>query len=162
MTKEIKYQQQYNVDEYHKYMESPEWRERKRVAYSIHGKSCQRCGLDDKALLTVHHKTYERMGRENVTTDLAILCETCHNLYHQVHPFVSIQTTDAFILNKAGPFFVPRKKKEKKQLGREYRKPKKYTEISDRFYIAGEERKRKNKSKEQHKRKFGKRNTFFE
>jgi hypothetical protein len=33
-------------------------------------------------LLEVHHRTYERLGRE-LTTDLTVPCNACHELYHE-------------------------------------------------------------------------------
>jgi hypothetical protein len=40
---------------------------------------CSRCG--EKRHLEVHHKTYERLGRE-YDQDLEVLCETCHERHH--------------------------------------------------------------------------------
>lgn len=69
--------------EYARYIQSPAWK-RKRAAYfrATRLDRCQGCG--DKEKLHVHHKTYERLGHENLT-DLVVVCETCHALIHQRH-----------------------------------------------------------------------------
>jgi 5-methylcytosine-specific restriction endonuclease McrA len=44
---------------------------------------CQACG-NRKPPLHVHHKTYERFGKE-LLTDLVGLCDTCHKKVHADH-----------------------------------------------------------------------------
>lgn len=60
---------------YASYMRSPEWKERRQAAFNKWGRSCNLCGA--KKDLEVHHRTYERFGRESVE-DLQVLCWTCH------------------------------------------------------------------------------------
>ncbi len=45
---------------------------------------CEVCGEQEKTLI-VHHKTYERIGRE-LLTDLQVLCIKCHYYAHQLPP----------------------------------------------------------------------------
>lgn len=67
--------------EYRDYIKSPAWK-RKRALYfeSTRIGRCQGCG--DKEKLHVHHKTYERLGNEDLA-DLVAVCQTCHTLIHQ-------------------------------------------------------------------------------
>lgn len=45
---------------------------------------CELCGA--KGILHVHHKTYERHGREHMKSiankDLVVLCKDCHEKFH--------------------------------------------------------------------------------
>jgi 5-methylcytosine-specific restriction endonuclease McrA len=40
-----------------------------------------RCALCYREANHVHHRTYDRLGDEKIT-DLILLCEDCHNKYH--------------------------------------------------------------------------------
>lgn len=76
---------------YTAYINSPLWRARRRRALEIAGNRCQfeilqpgstslvRC--PSSALLSVHHKTYERLGQE-LDEDLEVLCWFHHQLEH--------------------------------------------------------------------------------
>jgi Mrr N-terminal domain len=66
---------------YRQYLRTPEWRQTKAAALLRAG-DC--CSLDAKHTggLEVHHNTYERLGAE-LTTDLVVLCHSCHQLYHK-------------------------------------------------------------------------------
>lgn len=47
--------------------------------------TCQKCGIelaDDLYRLHTHHITYERLGNENLDTDLILLCDNCHQKEH--------------------------------------------------------------------------------
>jgi hypothetical protein len=63
------------------YLRTPEWRQT-RAAALLRAGDC--CSLDAKHTdgLEVHHSTYERLGAE-LTTDLTVLCHSCHQLYHR-------------------------------------------------------------------------------
>ncbi len=98
---------------YRSYMNSIDWTIKKRRAFSFHGKECQRC--HSRESLVVHHKTYERLGNEDVKTDLAILCEACHDLYHMSNPEATIKSTDLFIKQGVDHVFIPRQFKKKKK-----------------------------------------------
>ena len=43
-------------------------------------KACEACGYSRK--LQVHHKTYERLGKER-NSDLVLLCRDCHESLHR-------------------------------------------------------------------------------
>ena len=67
-------------DEYHAYISSPAWKQKRKQALSHHGSKCQVCGATEK--LQVHHKHYRRLGRERMA-DLSILCGGCHENEHE-------------------------------------------------------------------------------
>jgi 5-methylcytosine-specific restriction endonuclease McrA len=81
------------VRSYQKYMRSPEWKARRLVALIRADYACERCKYSQPAgtevmadiieplTLTVHHKTYRRMGCE-LDTDLEVLCSDCHTAEH--------------------------------------------------------------------------------
>lgn len=65
---------------YREYLSSPLWagvRDRFRKSRPAH---CEICGLAD-VRLSVHHKTYKRLGYEHAR-DLALICDGCHKLIH--------------------------------------------------------------------------------
>jgi hypothetical protein len=49
---------------------------------------CERCGA--KRTLEVHHRTYERLGRER-DADLEVLCGDCHEVHHLGDPSERVQ-----------------------------------------------------------------------
>ena len=66
------------VIDYHTYLDSPEWKERSALAKARAGYRCQVCDSPDR--LETHHRTYERIGRED-DGDLVVLCHRCHSLF---------------------------------------------------------------------------------
>lgn len=67
-------------DAYRDYIKSPAWRRLRRRLLSARGLQCEKCGnvyVTEKRL-TLHHLTYERLGRE-VDADLLVLCWACHH-----------------------------------------------------------------------------------
>jgi 5-methylcytosine-specific restriction endonuclease McrA len=64
---------------YGEYLQTPEWRERRDQALDRAGYRCQVCNSGRN--LHVHHRTYERRGRE-LPGDLTVLCSGCHSLFH--------------------------------------------------------------------------------
>lgn len=64
---------------YDEYLNSPEWRRKRRAAVEKAGGQCSRCR--SKKNLTVHHVTYKRFGREK-SRDLQVLCRPCHDDEH--------------------------------------------------------------------------------
>ena len=123
-------------DIYKEHMSSDSWAKRKRLAFLIHGKACQRC--KSTCDLTVHHKTYERLGKEDVEIDLAILCKECHELYHMSHPVASIETTDFFIAKGVQHLYIPRLRKQK---SKKVKDNKGYQKVEGVYYIRGKKRK---------------------
>lgn len=66
-------------DFYLAYLNSPSWRATRARALQLAGYRCQRCGA--KRDLQVHHKNYDRLGRE-WDVDLEVLCADCHEGEH--------------------------------------------------------------------------------
>jgi 5-methylcytosine-specific restriction endonuclease McrA len=69
-------------EEYRTYIKSPKWKLVCQRYWHTYGKKCQACGSRQK--LHVHHKSYDRFGRE-LLTDLTGLCDTCHRAVHSIH-----------------------------------------------------------------------------
>jgi len=66
---------------YAKYLESDHWQERRVRHLRSAGFRCQLCNADNTKL-HVHHRTYERKGCERFS-DLIVLCEECHHIFHE-------------------------------------------------------------------------------
>lgn len=64
---------------YHAYLETPEWKERRRMALLAGQHRCNRCR--STAPLHVHHRTYAHVGDE-WPEDLEVLCADCHRAEH--------------------------------------------------------------------------------
>lgn len=65
------------------YLHSPLWRLRRRIWIFRAGGRCQACG--SRRRLTIHHRTYERLGHER-RGDVTVLCWRCHRRHHERHP----------------------------------------------------------------------------
>lgn len=63
------------------YLNSGSWRITRNRALREAGFRCSRCA--SKRNLQVHHKTYERLGRE-WDQDLEVVCADCHEQHHDV------------------------------------------------------------------------------
>ena len=61
------------------YLQSDHWRKVREAALNRAGHRCQVC--NGTHILDVHHRTYERLGREE-PGDLTVLCRRCHGLFH--------------------------------------------------------------------------------
>lgn len=66
---------------YQEYLESPEWAEKRRAVLARAAGRCEACGVEGVPL-EVHHRTYERLGDEDVDSDLRALCRACHESAH--------------------------------------------------------------------------------
>lgn len=66
-----------NNKEYNKYLESTNWKEKRKSILERDGNLCI-CG---EQAIYVHHKTYENLGQE-LDSDLVALCKNCHDGYH--------------------------------------------------------------------------------
>lgn len=65
---------------YEDYIASSRWAEKRSERLGIDGSQCQTCLHDGSQWrLEVHHKTYERLGDEDVQKDLVTLCCQCHD-----------------------------------------------------------------------------------
>lgn len=67
--------------EYLKYINSQTWARKRARALERAGYKCQVC--NDDRHLEVHHRTYERLGKERVM-DLTVLCRECHHYFHEL------------------------------------------------------------------------------
>ncbi|MHC4181118.1 MAG: hypothetical protein ACYSWU_26775 [Planctomycetota bacterium] len=65
---------------YSEYLKTHHWQRCRKRALKIAGWRCQVCNASD-CELHVHHRTYERLGKE-WETDVVCLCESCHSLFH--------------------------------------------------------------------------------
>ena len=66
-------------DNYGKYLDSKAWCETREKFFEKVGRLCI-CGC---TATQVHHKTYDNVGKENLLTELAGLCDRCHTNVHQ-------------------------------------------------------------------------------
>lgn len=64
---------------YKKYLNSKEWKERRLQRLEIDGYKCACCGTDKN--LNVHHLTYDMIGSEEMD-DLITMCKDCHKSIH--------------------------------------------------------------------------------
>ena len=63
-------------------LRSPRWRALKDTKEKIVGSVCEICGRGTLEPLELHHKTYARLGNEELD-DVLLLCGSCHRwLYH--------------------------------------------------------------------------------
>lgn len=67
-------------DDYREYLRSPEWLARRQWKLDEAEGRCQICNAGGDGL-EVHHRTYERLGRER-QADLVVLCPGCHEKFH--------------------------------------------------------------------------------
>ena len=68
------------MTDYQEYLQSPEWNKRKGWVLIFWGSRCAVCCSNQK--VQVHHRNYDRVGKE-LLTDLIVLCDTCHALFHK-------------------------------------------------------------------------------
>lgn len=68
-----------NKEQYQEYLKSDKWKLTKEFRKQIDSYKCTKCGEGEN--LEVHHKTYIRVGNENIH-DLITLCRDCHELVH--------------------------------------------------------------------------------
>jgi len=74
---ETEYQRLHRV-----YIDSPEWKARRKLYFEAHPERCAACGLTSQ--IHLHHRTYARMGKEK-DKDLVPLCSIHHGLVHDRH-----------------------------------------------------------------------------
>ena len=65
---------------YPDYLRSKKWLQRATQAKEEASYQCQLCASNKS--LNVHHRTYERVGKE-APMDLIVLCEPCHKFFHE-------------------------------------------------------------------------------
>jgi 5-methylcytosine-specific restriction endonuclease McrA len=64
--------------EYQRYLRSRRWRIIRAMVLTLHRRRCAMC---DATATEVHHRTYERVGREWLS-DLTPVCSACHRRFH--------------------------------------------------------------------------------
>lgn len=69
---------------YEAYLQSTTWREKRNGALRSASHECEECGAKER--LHVHHRNYDRVGGNELPSDLQVLCETCH---YAVHSFAT-------------------------------------------------------------------------
>ena len=67
---------------YSEYLRSDHWLVTKTHRLRIDGYKCAVCG--SRKSLNVHHKSYKRLGHENIKRDLVTLCHACHACLHRL------------------------------------------------------------------------------
>lgn len=67
-------------NDYKHYLQSTHWRQLSRRKKQESNYTCEIC--HHKGEIHVHHKTYERLGRE-LLSDLMSLCKYCHKIIHK-------------------------------------------------------------------------------
>ena len=65
---------------YAEYLKTDWWSHQKNRTLAAADGRCQVCNSARR--LNVHHRTYERVGREQAA-DLTALCSECHELFHE-------------------------------------------------------------------------------
>lgn len=67
------------AERYKAYINSPQWKRKRRQAIDHASNQCQVCGVygTRQTQLEVHHKTYERFMNERLE-DLEVVCQPCH------------------------------------------------------------------------------------
>lgn len=80
--------------DYSRYMASSQWLNlRSEVKYRARSR-CEYCLI--RQMYAVHHRTYERLGHENLN-DLMAVCGLCHQMIHGLHQ------PEEFICRKCSP-----------------------------------------------------------
>ena len=67
-------------DKYNNHLRSLDWHISRKHALEAANHQCVSCRTDKN--LTVHHRTYENLGYENLQ-DLEVLCKYCHQTRHE-------------------------------------------------------------------------------
>jgi hypothetical protein len=68
---------------YEQYLRTDHWLKVRDAAIERANRRCALCNSDVN--LHVHHRTYERLGRE-LPGDLTMLCSACHEKFHEMLP----------------------------------------------------------------------------
>lgn len=64
------------------YLCSPVWKAKRQEALGFYGCICNRC---EESGSDVHHKTYARVGGNELMEDLEVLCRDCHKAHHRAN-----------------------------------------------------------------------------
>jgi len=66
-----------NFELYKKYIRSDEWQQKRKERLALDNHRCKNCG--GRRGLEVHHKNYDSLFNENVSSDLITQCKECHD-----------------------------------------------------------------------------------
>ena len=116
------------MNNYREYLKSGIWKEKKKELFDYYrslGKTpkCSHCGV--KRNLQVHHKTYERVGCEDLK-DLEVLCGFCHQKTHGLIDLSSFKVIKCSSCNFLGRRLTKKQyRKDKMRKIREWKKARK-------------------------------------
>ena len=69
-------------EEYRKYLQSDQWKAKRRLVLEFMGYKCVKCRKQlTESTANIHHLSYERVRNETLD-DLIPLCKECHKLEH--------------------------------------------------------------------------------
>lgn len=72
---------------YEDFLDSDYWQAVRRLVLKRDRHACTKCAAGPKAILQVHHRTYQHHGQEHLFLgDLATLCRQCHKKEHKRLP----------------------------------------------------------------------------
>jgi YgiT-type zinc finger domain-containing protein len=120
------------------------WKEKKRQYYSSKlyktlrhnnkGWVCYCCGADNKRL-DLHHRTYKRLGEENIAVDLVPVCRECHE---KIHDYFKNNPVSLWLATKRVRKIIkyvnqpkPKKLKKTKQASKKISKEKRLKKLND-------------------------------
>lgn len=86
---------------YRAYLTTPIWKEKRRQAIELYGCICMRCGEWGN---DVHHKTYERVGGDELMEDLEVLCRECHSVHHSLDSVSRSQKSRRRTIHRRGVY----------------------------------------------------------
>jgi hypothetical protein len=89
---------------YEAYIQGPAWAKRRAKAIRRAEGRCQLC--NSKRQLTVHHRTYDRLGDER-DADLTVLCRNCHERFHGITKAEAVPVKSAPALQAAPAHLRP-------------------------------------------------------
>jgi hypothetical protein len=79
--------------DYYEYIKSEKWQETRKRYYNSKlyktfkskkkGWNCYCCSASDVPL-DLHHRSYKRLGEENIAIDLVTVCRECHEKIHHL------------------------------------------------------------------------------
>ena len=84
--------------DYKIYLQSLEWREKRKIVIERDGGRCRLCG--SKEDLHVHHRSYEFLGKKEEIYDLTTLCKTCHETFTFVIQKPHLEQKQAVVVSK--------------------------------------------------------------
>ena len=69
------------IKNYKEYLKTDKWKKKREEAFNHYGNCCALCSSDKN--INIHHRNYDNLGKENVKTDLIVLCQECHEIFHE-------------------------------------------------------------------------------